>query len=144
MTTNEDFHNADYATYDEGRRRSTPGLMADLLSQVTGLFSSEIRLVRAELSEKVSQGVAGLGLAIGGAVFLIGALNVVLVAAVAALVEAGIAAPFASLIVAAVAGIVGWLLVSKGLGNLKASRLAPSRTTGQLKRDANLVKERVQ
>ena len=141
MTTNEDFHSAEYGS---GRRRSTPGLMADLLSQTTGLVSSEIQLVRAELSEKVTQGVAGLGLAIGGTVFLIGAVNVLLAAAVAALIEAGIPALWSSLIVAAVVGLIGWLLVAKGLGSLKASRLAPSRTTGQLKRDAAMVKEQVQ
>ncbi len=141
MTTNEDFHSTGYGP---DRQRSTPGLIADLMSQATGLFNSEIQLARAELSEKVTQGVAGLGLAIGGAVLLIGAVNVLLAAAVAALIEAGIPAPWSSLIVAAVVGLIGWLLVSIGLGRLKASRLAPGRTAGQLKRDAAMVKEKVQ
>jgi phosphate/sulfate permease len=92
----------------------------------------------------MTQAVAGIALIVGGAVFLIGAVNVLLAAAVAALIEAGIAAPWSSLIVAAVVGLLGWVLVAKGLGNLKVSRLAPTRTAEQIRRDAHLVKERVQ
>jgi hypothetical protein len=138
---------ADYrSSAEDGARshRSTPGLVADLFSETADLFSSQMQLVRTELSEKVTQGVAGLSLLVGGAVFLIGALNVALAAAVTAIVDYGIAAPWASLIVAAVAGLIGWLLVSKGLGNLKASRLAPERSANQLKRDAAMIKEPLQ
>jgi len=35
-------------------RPSTPALFADALSQMTSLFETEIRLVRTELSEKIS------------------------------------------------------------------------------------------
>lgn len=124
--------------------RSTPGLFADLFGQTTRLVSSEFALARAEASEKIAQAVAGFALIVGGAVFLIGAVNVLLAAAVTALVEAGIAAPWSSLIVAAVVGLLGGLLVWAGLGNLKTSRLAPRRTAEQVRRDAHLVKERMQ
>jgi Putative Actinobacterial Holin-X, holin superfamily III len=124
--------------------RSTPGLFADLFGQTTRLVSSEFALARAEASEKIAQAVTGFALIVGGAVFLIGALNVLLAAAVTALVEAGIAAPWSSLIVAAAVGILGGLLLWAGLGNLKTSRLAPRRTAEQVRRDAHLVKERMQ
>lgn len=125
-------------------RRSTPGLFADLFGQTTRLVSSEFALARAEVSEKITQAVGGIALLVGGAVFLIGAVNVLLAAAVAALVNAGVSAPLASLIVAAVVGIVGGLLCWNGLNNLKVSRLAPTRTAEQVRRDVHLVKERVQ
>lgn len=134
----------------DGRRdtardpRSTPALLADLFSETTSLFGKEARLLRTELSEKVTQGVTALALMIGGAVFLIGAVNVVLAAAVTALIEAGIAAPWSSLIVAAVVGLAGWLLVRRGLRNLKPENLSPSRTANQLKRDVALAKEQLQ
>ena len=64
------------------RQRSVPGLIADLFSEGSTLFRTEMLLARTELSEKVTQGVAGIGLMIGGAVFLIGAVNVLLAAIV--------------------------------------------------------------
>jgi len=140
MTRADDFRTE---TQSSGRR-STPTLLADLLNETTSLFGKEARLIRAELSEKMAQGVAGFALMIGGAVFLIGAVNVLLAAAVTGLIEAGIPAPWSSLIVAAAVGLLGWALVSKGLRNLKPSNLTPNRTTGQIKRDAALVKEQLQ
>lgn len=140
MSTAEDFHVRDSSrTY-----RSTPSLLADLMTQTSSLVGKELQLARTELSEKVTQGVTGLALMIGGAVFLIGAVNVLLAAAVAALVEAGIAAPWSSLIVAGAVAVIGGLLVSIGLSNLKVSKLAPNRTADQMKRDAAMVKERLQ
>ncbi len=131
------------ATDQRSDTRSVPGLIADLFQQSTALFGKELQLVRTELSEKVTQGVAGLGLMIGGAVLLIGAVNVLLAALVATLIEVGIAAPWSSLIVAVVIGLAGYLLVNRGIRNLKVSNLAPSRSTGQVKRDAALLKEQV-
>ena len=124
--------------------RSTPSLIADLFSETASLFGKETRLLRAELSEKMTQGVTGLGLLIGGAVVLVGAINVLLAAAVTALVEAGIAPPWSSLIVAVLVGLLGYVLVRKGLGNLKPTNLTPTRTASQIKRDAALIKEHLQ
>lgn len=131
------------ATDQRTDTRSVPGLIADLFQQSSTLFGKELQLVRAELSEKVTQGVAGLGLMIGGAVLLIGAVNVLLAALVATLIEFGIRAPWSSLIVAVVIGLAGYLLVNRGISNLKVSNLAPHRSTGQVKRDAALLKEQV-
>lgn len=139
-----EFDDLNFRGSEDEARRSTPGLFADLFGQTTRLMSSELALARAELSEKIAQAVGGLALLVGGAVFLIGAVNVLLAAAVTALVDAGVAAPWASLIVAALVGVVGGLLVWNGLGNLKVSRLAPTRTAEQMRRDVHLVKERVQ
>jgi hypothetical protein len=138
------FEDLNFRGRAEEDRRSTPGLFADLFGQTTRLLSSEFALARAEASEKITQAVGGIALIVGGAVFLIGAVNVLLAAAVTALIDAGVAAPWASLIVAAVVGLLGWLLTAKGLGNLKVSRLAPRRTAEQVRRDVHLVKERVQ
>lgn len=124
--------------------RSTPGLFTDLFDQTIRLVSSEFALARAEASEKITQAVTGFTLIVGGAVFLIGAVNILLAAAVTALVEAGIAAPWSSLIVAAAAAVIGAILAWAGLSNLKTSRLAPRRTAEQIRRDAHFIKERIQ
>ena len=140
MTTTEN------ANFHHQRRdsRSTPALLADLASQLSSLFGKEVELARTELSEKVTQSVAGLGFMIAAAVFLIGAVNVLFAALVAALVEAGIEAPWASVVVAAGAAIVGLLFALKGISNLKTSNLTPQRTADQVKRDAALIKEHLQ
>ena len=49
----------------------------------------------------------------------------------------------ASLIVGGVVAIIAFALIYKGLNNLKASNLAPTRTVEALKQDADMVKEQV-
>ena len=69
-------------TYETPGRPSTPSLFADALSQMTVLFETEIRLVRTEVSEKISyaiKAVVALLVAVGG----IGALGLFWQAAIA-------------------------------------------------------------
>lgn len=126
-------------------QRSVPDLLGDLVNQTSTLFRKEIQLARAELGEKASL-VGSAGVSIGaGAVLLLGALIILLQAAVVALVEyADLPATIAALIVAAVAAVIGYLILRGGLNHLKASSLAPTRTVTQLSRDADVVKEQVQ
>ena len=44
----------------------------------------------------------------------------------------------------AVVAIIAFALIYKGMNDLKASNLAPTRTVEALKRDAHMVKEQVQ
>ena len=43
------------------QERSTPGLMADLLDQVTQLVRKEVQLFRAEMSDKATQAMVAAG-----------------------------------------------------------------------------------
>lgn len=124
--------------------RSVPDLLGDLVNQTSTLVRKEIQLARAEMGEKMSTaGSAAIGIGAGAVLFL-GALVILLQAAVAALVEyGGLSATAASLIVAAVVMLVGYLLLRGGLNKLKASSLTPDRTVTQLSRDAQVVKEQV-
>jgi hypothetical protein len=122
--------------------RTVPQLLSDLVREVTTLFRKEGQLIRAELSEKVSQLQMGAGSAAAGAICLLVALNVLagaLVIALANLIGAG----WAALVVGLVLAIIGALLLRKGASDLSPAKLAPERTAHQVTQDAYLVKEQV-
>jgi Putative Actinobacterial Holin-X, holin superfamily III len=58
-------------------------------------------------------------------------------------VEAGLERWLAALIVGGVVAIVGFLMVRKGQKDLSGTRLAPERTTANVRKDINLVREQV-
>lgn len=124
--------------------RTVPDLLGDLVTQTSTLVRKEVQLARAEVSEKVALvGAAGVGVAVG-AFLLLAALMVLLQAAVAALVEyAHLSATVSALIVTVVVGVIGYIMLRRGLDQLKASSLTPDRTVAQLSQDAAVVKEQV-
>ena len=123
--------------------RPLGSLFTDLVSEVTHLFQTELRLVRAEMNEKVSR-VANSGAMIGaGAVVLLPAVFILLLAAVRWLAVAGLPEQWGLLIVGVVVMIVGIALLMKGINNLKGPALVPSRTIEQVRADVSLAKEHV-
>jgi hypothetical protein len=124
--------------------RSLKELLSDLTQSVTTLFRTEIELARAETSEKISQAGVAAGAIAGGGILALAALIVLLQALVIALTELGLAPALAALIVGGVVAIIAFALIYKGMNDLKASNLAPSRTVEALRRDAHLVKEHAQ
>jgi len=124
--------------------RSFKELFADLTSSVSTLFRKEIELARAEASEKIGQAGFAAGSIAGGAILALAALIVLLQALVIALAELGLAPALAALIVGGVVAIVAFALIYKGINDLKASSLAPTRTVDSLRQDAHMVKEQVQ
>jgi hypothetical protein len=123
--------------------RSLPELVSALTSDLATLVRKESELVRTEFSEKLSQTIkAAGGIAVGG-ILLLGALLVLLQALVIALSK--IMDPlWASLIVAVVVGVIGFVLVKAGMKVLQPSSLTPDRSARQLQKDAQLVKDQVQ
>lgn len=123
--------------------RPLGSLFTDVVSEVTHLFQTEIRLVRAEMNEKVSR-VANSGALIGaGAVILLPAVFILLLAIVRWLAVAGIPEQWGLLIVGGVIAILGVALLMKGINNLKGPALVPSRTIEQVRADVSLAKEHV-
>ena len=123
--------------------RTIPDIFGDVINQATRLFRKEIQLARTEVSEKVSHAVAGIVMVLIGAVLLIPALVILLQAGVAALIDTGMEAHWAALIVGGGTLLVGAVLALIGMSRLKAENLAPSRTMEQLQRDAAVAKEQV-
>jgi hypothetical protein len=123
--------------------RPLGSLFTDVVSEVTHLFQTELRLVRAEMNEKVSR-VANSGALIGaGTVILLPAVFILLLAIVRWLAVAGLPEQWGLLVVGAVVMIVGVALLMKGINNLKGPALVPNRTIEQVRADVSLAKEHV-
>ena len=124
--------------------RPLASLFTDLISEVTQLFQAEIRLVRAEMNEKVSR-VANSGALIGaGAVVMLPAVFILLLAIVRWLEVAGLPDQWGLLIVGVVVAALGTLLLMKGINNLKGSALVPQRTIEQVRADFSVAREQMQ
>ncbi len=100
-------------------------------------------VLRAELSEKLTQIGTGAVEVLAGAICLLAALLVLLQALVIALANAGMGAGWASLLVGLVVAGFGLILLRSGSAQLRPSELAPDRTQGQLASDARVVKEQM-
>ena len=138
------------ASYDRagragyGRADASIGtLIGDLLSDTSRLMRDEVRLAKAEVGDKVSQARSGaIMLALGVGTILLGAIYLIQ-SAIYILVELRVPAWLSALIVGGVIALIGYFLMRKGLSDLKAKNLAPTRTQANLSRDAHMVKETV-
>ncbi len=120
--------------------RSVPDLLGDLLRETSELFRTEGRLIRAEISDKVTQVQVGGGSLAAGAICLLVSLIVLAGALVTALAKVMDPA-WAALLVGIVIAVVGVLLLGKGKKDLETVSLTPDRTMDQLQKDGRLVKE---
>ena len=126
-------------------------LVGGLVADVTGLLRKEIDLAKTEASEKLSRALNGIEVLIVGLVLAIGAVGVLLSAIVqglaAFLVTQGIAQPtanaIAALLVAIVIGGIACAMVSRGIGALRATNMKLDRTATSIRRDVDVVKEKM-
>lgn len=126
-------------------------LVSGLVSDITGLFRKEIDLAKTEASEKMSHALTGVEAFAAGIVFAIAAVGVLLAALVnglaAFLVTQGMTEPSAdalsSVIVGVVVALLAWGMISRGLSTLRGENLKLDRTASSLRRDAQIIKERV-
>jgi Putative Actinobacterial Holin-X, holin superfamily III len=123
--------------------RTVPELFTSAVSQLADLARTEGQLARAEISEKMTLATTGLGLIVGGAILLMPALVVLLEAAVAALVDNGIAPYWAALMVGGAGLLLGLILLLIGVSRLRAGKLVPDKTIQQLQRDAATARSQV-
>jgi hypothetical protein len=124
--------------------RSTIGLVTDALSQVALLFQTELRLVRAEFREKFAEVMGNAAFVGAGLVFLLTALIFVLQSLVSWLEVAGLPDEWGYLVVGLAAGILGAVLLSKGVKSIQQINVVPERTVEQVRADIGTVKEHVQ
>ncbi|TCU09620.1 phage holin family protein [Rhizobium sullae] len=137
---------------NHGNNRALPELLTGLVADISGLFRKEIDLAKAEASEKFDRALGALEVVAIGLVLAIGALGVLLSAAVtgvaAFLVAQGFTEPNAdalsSVIIGVLAAVLAWAMISRGLANLRAGNLTLDRTATSLRRDVDVIKERTQ
>lgn len=121
--------------------RSIGELIRDLANDVSTLVRQEMRLARTEAQDKVTQAITAVIAMVAGGLIAFAALIILLDALVYGLTDAGLERWIAALIVGGVVAIIGFILVRKGQNDLSAWSLAPERTTANVRRDVNLVKE---
>src|SRR4051794_24114040 len=123
--------------------RPLASVLTEVVSEVAYLIQTEIRLARAEVSEKIARAADGGKLIGAGAVLLLASLFLLLTAIVRFLVLAGIPDHWGFLIVGVIVAIAGVVLLMKGSNDLKGSALVPKRTIDQVRADISVVKEQV-
>lgn len=134
-----------------GDSRPLGELISGLVSDISGLFRKEIDLAKTEASAKISHAVSGLEMFAIGLVLAIGAIGILLAAIVnglaALLASQGLteanADAIASMVVAVVVGIAAWVAISRGIAVVRNTNPTLPRTASSLRRDAEVVKERL-
>ena len=130
-------------TFETPGRPSTPSLFADALSQMTVLFETEIRLVRTEVSEKISYAIKAVIALLVAAVLALAGLFIILFGIVQVVIALGVVAWLAYFIVGIVIAGIGGLVALFGIRRLSADNLMPKQSIDQLGKDATIAKEQV-
>jgi Putative Actinobacterial Holin-X, holin superfamily III len=123
--------------------RSLGRLFGDLSRQLSTLVRQELDLARTEMSAKASAATRDVAMIGAGAALLYAGLLALLVMAGLVLIELGLDAWLAALIVGVVVLGIGGALVMKGRDQLANRNLAPERTVETIKDDAEWAKERI-
>src|SRR6476659_1612202 len=109
------------ANIDE--KRSIFNLVADVVDDAAHLFQSELRLIRAEIDEKLGLVANAGGMLVAGGIAALAAFLLLLQAAVRWLVIAGLPDQWGYLLVGIVVTIVAAALLIKGINNLTSTSL---------------------
>jgi len=126
------------------QERSIGELFGQLSQDMTLLVRQEVQLARAEMAEKISRLTTNLLSVVGGGfVAYLGGLALVAALILALNDLANISPWISALIVGAVLAIIGYVLLQRGLGELKRVDLAPRRTVENIKEDVQSIKDDV-
>jgi uncharacterized membrane protein len=124
------------------QERSIGELFGQLSQDMTLLVRQEIQLARTEMSDKLSRLATNLvSVAAGGFVAYLGGLALVAAVILALRDLANISLAFSALIVGAILAVIGWVMLQRGLKEMKRVDLAPRRTVETLKDDVQWAKE---
>jgi hypothetical protein len=129
------------------RGRSLGTLLSDLWRETTTLVHDEAELAKADVSEKLSQALTGVGAIATAGAILFGGFMMLLLAAAAGLwmvLPPEYAPWLAPLIVGAVVVVIGLIALAAGRSKLKLENLKPSRSIESLRRDRELAREHMQ
>ena len=117
-------------------------LFGDLATEMGNLVRQEVALAKVEITGKAKYVGTNVGyLVIGGAVAYAALLAIM--AALIMLLASVVPHWGAALIVGAVVGGIGWLLIGKAMTALQQTDLTPHETVETLKEDATWMKEQI-
>jgi hypothetical protein len=116
--------------------RSLGELLSELSRETGQLVRKEFELATTEMTGRAKRASAGAGVAaVGGALIHAGVL-VMLAGLVIGLVQAGVSPWLSALIVAVATIIVGYALLTRGVGQVRRTRVFPTETIQSLKETA--------
>jgi len=116
--------------------RSIGELLAELSRETSQLVRKEMELATTEMTAKARRAVAHVGVAAAGGALMHAGLLVFLAALVLGLHQLGVTPWLSALIISAVTIGIGYLLVNRGLAQLRGGSVAPTRAMQSLKEDA--------
>jgi xanthine/uracil permease len=123
--------------------RGIGDLLGDLGRQVSTLVRKEIDLARVEVTSSVGRMSRGAAMAGAGGALLYAGLLVLLLAIVLGLIQAGMDAWLAALLVAVVVMAIGGLITSMGVKQMQSTELAPKQTAETVRENVEFVKEQM-
>jgi uncharacterized membrane protein len=122
--------------------RSIGELFGELSQDVALLVRQEARLAKTEMQEKLSKVTTDLAsLVTGGVVALVGGLALTAAVILLLIDPVGLKPWLAALVVGAVFCLAGWVMLQRGLKDLKRTDPTPRRTVETIKEDLEWVKE---
>ena len=126
---------------DDPARPQNPASLASEAIRLSGdLVRKEVALAKAELSQNIQRAAVALGFVAAAAVIAIVTINVLVAALVAALAETELGPIWSAVIVGVVLAVLAYVLLRKGMNDLKLEALMPSRTVQNVQRDAQAIK----
>ena len=127
---------------DYRSERSVGELFGQLSQDLGLLVRQEAQLAKTEVQTKISRLTTDLvSLATGGIVTLVGALALTAAVILLLVDPVGLDPWLAAALVGAVLGVGGYLMLQKGLRDLKGIDPTPRRTVESLKEDIQLARE---
>jgi xanthine/uracil permease len=123
--------------------RSLGELFADLAEETSSLVRQEVRLARAELTQKATRVGKDLGFLAAGAAVAYAGLLAIIAAIIIGLAINGVPWWLSALVVGLVVAGIGYALVQRGLSALKREELAPNETIESIKETTQWAKEQV-
>lgn len=122
--------------------RSIGALFGELSQDVALLVRQEAQLAKREMQQKLSKITADLvSLATGGVVALVGGLALTAALILLLVDPVGLDPWLAALLVGAVLAAIGWVMLQRGLKDLKRTDPTPRRTVESIKDDIQWAKE---
>jgi xanthine/uracil permease len=122
--------------------RSIGELFGELSQDVGLLVRQEAQLAKTEMQAKLSKVTTDLvALAAGGIVALVGGLALTAAVILLLIDPVGLKPWLAALVVGALMGIIGWVMLQRGVKDLKGTDPTPRRTVETIKDDIQWAKE---
>jgi uncharacterized membrane protein len=127
------------------QERSIGELFGQLTQDMTLLVRQEVQLARTEMTDKLSKLTTNLiSVGAGGFVAYLGGLALMAALILAVRDLANISLAWSALIVGGILAIVGYVMLQRGLKELKRVELAPRRSVENIKDDVQSIKDDVQ